>query len=122
MRGHGLGFLWGGRTPAGAASSILRACGKPRSFISRAVSSRVSNSTVRSDSLMRPETYQAWYDQTPPQFPFALKGSRYITHLKRLRDVGTALANFYASGVLRLRDKLGPFLWQLPPAGCVRRR
>src|SRR3954468_18032859 len=66
-------------------------------------------------SLMRPETYQAWYDQTPPQFLFALKGSRYITHLKRLRDVETALANFYASGVLRLREKLGPFVWQLPP-------
>jgi len=46
---------------------------------------------------------------------FALKGSRYITHLKKLRGVEAALANFYASGLLRLQGKLGPFVWQLPP-------
>jgi uncharacterized protein YecE (DUF72 family) len=46
---------------------------------------------------------------------FAVKGSRFITHMKRLRDIETALANFYASGVLALGPKLGPFLWQLPP-------
>jgi uncharacterized protein YecE (DUF72 family) len=66
-------------------------------------------------SLMRPETYQGWYDETPAGFTFAVKGGRYITHLKRLKDVETPLANFFASGVLRLREKLGPILWQLPP-------
>ena len=66
-------------------------------------------------SLMRPETYQAWYDETPQGFTFALKGGRYITHLKRLKDVAVPLANFFASGLLRLREKLGPILWQLPP-------
>jgi uncharacterized protein YecE (DUF72 family) len=66
-------------------------------------------------SLMRPETYQTWYDETPPGFTFAVKGGRYITHLKRLKDVASPLANFFASGVLRLREKLGPILWQLPP-------
>lgn len=66
-------------------------------------------------SLQRPESYERWYSEVPSDFRFAIKGSRYITHMLRLRGVETALANFYASGVLTLRDKLGPFLWQLPP-------
>ena len=66
-------------------------------------------------SLQRPESYQAWHDATPDGFIFAVKGGRYITHLKRLREVEAPLANFFASGVLRLGAKLGPFLWQLPP-------
>jgi uncharacterized protein YecE (DUF72 family) len=65
-------------------------------------------------SLQRPELYRGWYEQTPDGFVFAVKGSRYITHMRRLRDP-TALANFFASGVLALREKLGPVLWQLPP-------
>lgn len=66
-------------------------------------------------SLQRPSSYQAWYEATPPEFVFSVKGSRFITHLRRLKDVEKPLANFFASGVLRLREKLGPFLWQLPP-------
>lgn len=65
-------------------------------------------------SLQRPQLYRTWYEQTPDGFVFAVKGSRYITHMRRLRDP-VALANFYASGVLALREKLGPVLWQLPP-------
>jgi uncharacterized protein YecE (DUF72 family) len=66
-------------------------------------------------SLQGPENYAAWYDATPPGFVFSVKGSRYITHMLRLANVETALANFFASGIANLRDKLGPFLWQLPP-------
>jgi uncharacterized protein YecE (DUF72 family) len=66
-------------------------------------------------SLQRPEYYERWYDQVPSHFLFAVKGSRYITHMKRLRNVETALANFFASGLLALEHKLGPLLWQLPP-------
>lgn len=66
-------------------------------------------------SLQRPESYRAWRDQTPEDFLFSVKGGRFITHLKKLRGVDTALANFFASGVLALGDKLGPLLWQLPP-------
>lgn len=66
-------------------------------------------------SLMQPSSYREWYDATPADFVFSVKGGRYITHMKRLRDVDVALANFFASGVLALREKLGPFLWQLPP-------
>jgi len=66
-------------------------------------------------SLQRPEHYAAWHRATPPGFVFAVKGSRYVTHLLRLKNVEKPLANFFASGVLALREKLGPFLWQLPP-------
>ena len=66
-------------------------------------------------SLQRPESYARWYAETPPDFVFSVKGSRYITHILRLRNVRTALANFFASGIANLRDKLGPLLWQLPP-------
>lgn len=66
-------------------------------------------------SLQRPEVFARWYDETPPGFVFAVKGSRFITHLKQLHDVTTPLANFFASGVLRLKEKLGPFLWQFSP-------
>ncbi|HEY1437077.1 MAG TPA: DUF72 domain-containing protein [Casimicrobiaceae bacterium] len=66
-------------------------------------------------SLQRPENYAAWYDDTPAGFVFSVKGSRYITHMLRLNNIETPLANFFASGIANLRDKLGPFLWQLPP-------
>ncbi|AXB48802.1 hypothetical protein A4R43_26030 [Amycolatopsis albispora] len=66
-------------------------------------------------SLQRPERYRTWFAETPERFLFAVKGGRFITHMKQLRDVHTPLANFFASGVLALEHKLGPFLWQLPP-------
>jgi uncharacterized protein YecE (DUF72 family) len=66
-------------------------------------------------SLQRPEYYQQWYHDTPDGFVFAVKGSRYITHMLRLSRIEKPLANFFASGILNLRDKLGPFLWQFPP-------
>lgn len=65
-------------------------------------------------SLQRPTSYQRWRDAVPDDFVFAIKGSRYITYMLRLRDVDQALANFFASGVLALGPKLGPVLWQLP--------
>jgi uncharacterized protein YecE (DUF72 family) len=65
-------------------------------------------------SLQRPTSYAAWRDQTPDGFVFAVKGGRFITHMKRLRDVEAPLANFFASGVLALGPKLGPVLWQIP--------
>jgi uncharacterized protein YecE (DUF72 family) len=66
-------------------------------------------------SLQRPEWYAQWHDDTPDGFVFAVKGPKFITHMRRLRDVHTPLANFFASGVFELRDKLGPILWQFPP-------
>ena len=66
-------------------------------------------------SLQRPSSYQAWYDATPDDFVFSVKGGRFITHMKKLKDVDEATANFFASGVLKLKEKLGPILWQFPP-------
>ncbi|HKO68260.1 MAG TPA: DUF72 domain-containing protein [Burkholderiaceae bacterium] len=66
-------------------------------------------------SLQTPASYAAWYAATPPGFVFSVKGGRFITHMKRLRDIDKPLANFFASGIFRLKEKLGPVLWQFPP-------
>jgi uncharacterized protein YecE (DUF72 family) len=66
-------------------------------------------------SLQRPSSYVRWREATPDGFVFAVKGGRFITHMKKLGGVDQALANFFASGVLNLGPKLGPILWQLPP-------
>jgi uncharacterized protein YecE (DUF72 family) len=83
-------------------------------YISRQLGSVEINGSFY--SLQKPEFYRRWYDETPEEFVFAVKGARFVTHMKRLRDVATPLANFFASGVLALGDKLGPVLWQLPPS------
>jgi uncharacterized protein YecE (DUF72 family) len=66
-------------------------------------------------SLQRPKNFQQWYSETPEDFVFSVKAPRFITHIRRLKDVEIPVANFLASGVLRLEDKLGPILWQFPP-------
>ena len=66
-------------------------------------------------SLQLPSSYQRWYAETPAGFLFSVKGARYITHMKRLNDIKAPLCNFFASGLLALREKLGPILWQFPP-------
>jgi len=66
-------------------------------------------------SLQTPQSYAGWYAETPPGFVFGVKGGRFITHVRRLREIEKPLANFFASGVFNLREKLGPFLWQFPP-------
>lgn len=66
-------------------------------------------------SLQRPSSFVRWRERTPDGFEFAVKGSRFITHRKKLAGVDDALAAFFASGVLDLGVKLGPILWQLPP-------
>jgi uncharacterized protein YecE (DUF72 family) len=66
-------------------------------------------------SLQRPSSYQSWAERTSEDFVFSVKAPRYITHMRRLRDVEAPLANFFASGILKLGGKLGPILWQLPP-------
>ena len=65
-------------------------------------------------SLQRPSSYAAWRAAVPPDVVLAVKGGRFITHMKSLRDVETPLANFFASGILGLGNQLGPVLWQLP--------
>jgi uncharacterized protein YecE (DUF72 family) len=65
--------------------------------------------------LHTPQVYRGWSEQTPARFVFAIKGPRFITHIKRLKNVDDPLSVFFASGPLALGRKLGPFLWQLPP-------
>lgn len=65
-------------------------------------------------SLQAPTSYRRWREKTPDGFVFGVKGGRYLTHMLRLRGTEQAMANFFASGVLLLGDKLGPVLWQLP--------
>ena len=62
-----------------------------------------------------PESFAHWAAEVPEDFVFAVKAPRFITHVRRLKDAKAPLANFIASGVLRLGAKLGPILWQLPP-------
>jgi len=83
------------------------------SFASRLMSTIEVNGSFY--SLQKPSYYRAWHDATPPDFVFAVKGPRFITHMLKLRNAEIALANFLASGIFELRAKLGPFLWQFPP-------
>jgi len=64
--------------------------------------------------LPTPTSVDRWRDAVPRSFVFAVKGSRYLTHTMRLREVGTGLTRFFAP-VSRLGGQLGPVLWQLPP-------
>jgi uncharacterized protein YecE (DUF72 family) len=66
-------------------------------------------------SLQRPSSWRAWAAEVPEDFVFAVKGPRFVTHMKKLVDVEAPLGTFLASGVLSLGDRLGPLLWQLPP-------
>jgi uncharacterized protein YecE (DUF72 family) len=65
--------------------------------------------------LQRPACFDAWRAEVGPEFVFAVKASRYVTHRLRLGGGRAPLANFFAQGVLRLGAQLGPILWQLPP-------
>ena len=82
-------------------------------FSSRTFSSIEINGTFY--SLQRPKSFRQWAAETPDDFVFALKGGRFITHMRKLTNAKSAVANFFASGVLALGEKLGPILWQLPP-------
>jgi uncharacterized protein YecE (DUF72 family) len=64
--------------------------------------------------LQKPESFARWRAETPADFVFSVKAPRFITHVRRLRNVAAPVANFFASGLLKLGPKLGPVLWQFP--------
>ena len=66
-------------------------------------------------SLQRPTSFERWAAETPDDFVFSVKAPRFITHMRRLKDVDAPVSNFLASGIFNLGAKLGPLLWQLPP-------
>jgi len=82
-------------------------------FASRLVNSIEINGTFY--ALQKPNSFQTWYAQVPEDYRFSVKGGQYITHIRRLKEVDEAVANFFASGILCLKEKLGPILWQFPP-------
>ena len=82
-------------------------------FASRCFNSIELNGTFY--SLKSPAVFTRWAEAVPESdFVFAVKGGRFITHDLKLRNCERALGNFFASGVLALGRKTGPFLWQLP--------
>jgi uncharacterized protein YecE (DUF72 family) len=83
-------------------------------FASRALSSIELNGSFY--GLQTPASYLRWYAETPSGFVFSIKGSRTITHECRLVNIDKPLADFFASGLVGLKEKLGPILWQLPPS------
>jgi len=72
----------------------------------------INNSFYR---LPPPETFAGWRAKAPPGFCFAVKGNRFITHIKRLKEPVATLARFFES-VEKLGDRTGPLLWQLAPS------
>ena len=63
----------------------------------------------------KPATFARWRDETPDDFVFALKAPRYATHRRVLSEAAPTIERFFKSGVLELKDKLGPINWQLMP-------
>lgn len=86
---------------------------KELEFASRALTSIEINGTFY--ALQRPTSFQKWHDETPKDFQFAVKAPQFMTHVLRLKEFEEPLANFFASGLLCLGEKLGPILWQFPP-------
>ena len=82
-------------------------------FASRRFNSIELNGTFY--SLKSPAVFERWVAEVPNgEFVFAVKGGRFITHNLKLKNAEASLGNFFASGVLALGQKTGPFLWQLP--------
>lgn len=63
----------------------------------------------------KPESFAKWHDETPDDFVFALKGPRFATNRRVLAEAGNSIEMFLSSGVLLLKDKLGPINWQFMP-------
>jgi uncharacterized protein YecE (DUF72 family) len=82
-------------------------------YASRKLTSIEINGTYY--GLQKPDTFAKWHDETPDDFVFALKGPRFVTNRRVLSDAGPSIERFFASGVMALKEKLGPINWQLMP-------
>src|SRR5438477_10933644 len=82
------------------------------SYASRHVTSIEINGTFYGSQ--KPASFRRWHDEVPDDFVFSLKGPRFATHRSDLAAAGPAIERFLTSGILELRDKLGPILWQFP--------
>lgn len=70
------------------------------------------NATFR--AFQNPASFARWREEAAEGFVFCVKGHQFITHIRRLKEVETPLADFFASGLFNLGEKLGPICWQLP--------
>ena len=86
---------------------------KELNYASRRVSAIEINGTYY--STFKPETFRKWHDDTPADFMFSLKASRFATNRKLLSGAGDSIKRFIDSGVAELGDKLGPIVWQFMP-------
>jgi uncharacterized protein YecE (DUF72 family) len=82
-------------------------------FASRKLTSIEINGTYYGSQ--KPASFAKWYDETPDDFVFALKGPRFTTNRRVLAEAGESVERFFASGVMELREKLGPVNWQFMP-------
>lgn len=82
-------------------------------FASRKLNSIEINGTFY--GTQRATSFEKWHDETPEHFVFSLKAPRFATHRRVLAEAGDSIERFFASGVLALKDKLGPINWQFAP-------
>ncbi|CAN5683112.1 DUF72 domain-containing protein [soil metagenome] len=82
-------------------------------YASRQVTAIEVNGTYY--STMKPESFRKWHDETPDDFVFSLKASRFTTNRKLLATAGESISRFVGSGIAELKDKLGPIVWQFMP-------
>jgi uncharacterized protein YecE (DUF72 family) len=82
-------------------------------YVSRKLTSIEINGTFY--GAQKPESFVKWHDETPDDFVFAVKAPRFATHRRALAEAGDAIERFFASGVMKLKNKLGPINWQLAP-------
>ena len=79
-------------------------------YASRKLTSIEVNGTYYSS--MKPDSFKKWHDETPDDFVFSLKASRFCTNRRVLADAGESIEKFVMSGLTELKDKLGPINWQ----------
>ncbi len=82
-------------------------------YMSRELTSIEINGTYYHSQT--PESFAKWYEETPDDFVFAVKGPRFATNRRVLSEAGASIERFFASGVTALKDKLGPINWQFMP-------
>ena len=82
-------------------------------YASRHLSSIEINGTYY--STMKPESFRKWHDEVPDDFMFSMKATRYATNRKLLSTAGDSIARFIGSGIVELKKKLGPIVWQFMP-------